>query len=213
MTLNNKVYEAFGIPDEQFVRSEGVPMTKNEIRVLSLAKLQLTPAATVYDIGAGSGSVAIEIKRMVPDGKVIAIEKNPEAIKVLKENSKKFKVAIDVIEGLAPDALEGLPVADRIFIGGSGGNLEQILRVCDSKLTTGGRIVLNSVTLNTATDAYKILEELGYEIEVTQVAISYIVSRGNAQMWQARNPVTIIAAAKTDNTKTDYTKEGAANER
>ena len=186
-----------GIPDEQFIRSEGVPMTKNEIRVLSIAKLQLFSKAIVYDIGAGSGSVAIESKLIVTEGEVFAIEKEQKAVEVIKQNCKRFAATLRVIEGEAPEALKNLPMADRIFIGGSGGNLEKIIRTCDTKLTIGGRIILNSVTLTSATDAYKLWQSMGYLMEATQINVAQIVTRGSSEMWIARNPVTIISAEKS----------------
>ncbi|KUO49750.1 MAG: hypothetical protein APF76_00440 [Desulfitibacter sp. BRH_c19] len=194
--MNKWSYVTPGIPDEEFIRDDGVPMTKNEIRVLSLAKLRLFPDAVVYDVGAGSGSVAVECKILVPEGKVYAIEKNPQGISLIKENSKRFGVDIDIIEGYAPQAMAELPEADRIFIGGSGGKLEDILEMCDKKLKTGGWVVVNSVTLSTGPDTFKILKEKNYSLEAVQVNIAVTRQMGNAQLWQARNPVTIIAAQK-----------------
>lgn len=185
-----------GIPDENFIRDEGVPMTKNEIRALSICKLRLFPDAIVYDIGAGSGSVAVECKFLMPQGKVFAIEKNPVGIDLIKRNSAKFGVQIEVIEGIAPEALENLPLADRIFIGGSGGNLKEILDICDQKLRSGGWMVINSVTLNTGPEAFQILKEKNYNIEAVQTNIAVTSSRGRVELWQARNPVTIITAQK-----------------
>ncbi len=173
-------------------------MTKNEIRILSISKLQLFPGAIVYDIGAGSGSVAIECKRFVGPGQVYAIERKPEAIAVIRENSERFGMPIQIIEGEAPAAIEGLPEADRIFVGGTGGNLQSILNRCDEQLAVGGRIVVNSVTMTTASDTCKFLEQMGYRLDVIQVNIANIIKRGNSDMWQARNPVTIITAEKME---------------
>lgn len=189
-------YATPGIPDEEFIRDEGVPMTKNEIRVISLAKMRLFPDAVVYDVGAGSGSVAVECKIYLPHGRVYAIEKNPKGIALIKENSKKFGIDIDIIEGIAPQAMKELPQADRIFVGGSGGNLEDILDMCHVKLKPGGWLVINSVTLMTGPEAYKILKAKDYSIEAVQVNIAAASQRGNVQLWQAKNPVTIIAAQK-----------------
>ncbi len=194
--MNKWSYVTPGIPDEDFIRDDSVPMTKNEIRVLSLAKLRLFPDAVVYDVGAGSGSVAVECKLLASKGKVYAIEKNPQGIRLIKENSKKFRVDIDIIEGFAPEAMAGLPEADRIFIGGSGGKLEDILEMCDKKLKPGGWLVVNSVTLSTGPETFKILEGKNYLLEAVQVNIAVTKKMGNAHLWQARNPVTIIAAGK-----------------
>ena len=169
-------------------------MTKNEIRALSLSKLRLFPEAIVYDVGAGSGSVAVECKLLAANGKVYAIEKNPQAIDLIQQNSKKFEVDIDIIEGTAPQAIVNLPEADRIFIGGSGGNLQDILEICDKKLKPGGRLVINSVTLGTGPEAFKILNARNYTLEAVQVNIAIASQRGEVVLWQARNPVTIITA-------------------
>lgn len=185
-----------GIPDDLFIRQPGVPMTKCEIRVLTLAKLGLFAGATVYDVGAGSGTIAIECKRLAPRARVFAVEKNPAAVKTMVENCRRFGVSIEIIEGVAPEALVELPPADRIFIGGNGGNLTGILCLCHDKLKNKGRIVVNSVTLDTGARTYKYFESLGYRVEATQANIAVLVKRGNTEMWQSRNPVTIIAAEK-----------------
>ncbi|MEW6623439.1 MAG: precorrin-6Y C5,15-methyltransferase (decarboxylating) subunit CbiT [Bacillota bacterium] len=192
----NRKYLTGGIPDEEFIRLEGVPMTKNEIRVLSLAKLQLFSGAVVYDVGAGSGSVSIECKLQLPQGQVFAIEKNPQAVQVLRQNMAKFGTDLQVIVGSAPAALASLPGADRIFIGGSGGNLPEILEACDRKLKPGGRIVINSVTINTGPEAFYKLKQLGYSVEAVQVNIAVIQKKGSAELWSARNPVVIITGQK-----------------
>jgi len=171
-------------------------MTKNEIRVLSLAKLHLFPGAVIYDVGAGSGSVAIECKLMNPGGRVFAIEKKPRAINILRKNIEKFGVELELVEGMAPVSLKSLPLADRIFLGGNGGKLEAILDICDKKLKMDGWLVINSVTLNTGSKAYAILKEKGYYLEAVQVNIAVIKKVGNSELWQAKNPVTIIAAQK-----------------
>jgi len=192
--MSKWIYKTFGIPDEEFIRDQGVPMTKNEIRVLSLSKLRLFSEATVYDVGAGSGSVAIECKLLANSGRVYAIEKNPQGIDLIRKNSEKFVVEIDIIEGTAPQAIMDLPEADRIFIGGSGGNLQDVLEICHKKLKPGGRLVINSVTLGTAAEAFKILNAKNYTLEAVQVNIAVASQRGKVELWQARNPVTIITA-------------------
>lgn len=189
-------YISPGIPDEYFLRTEGVPMTKSEIRVLSLAKLRLFPQAVVYDIGAGSGSVAIECKLMLPAGRVIAIERDPRAIALMRQNSALFAVDLEVVEGHAPACLTNLPPTDRIFLGGSGGQLEAIIDRCDERLVPSGWMVVNSVSLQTAPNAYRILKSKGYAVEAIQVNIAVSSQRGDSDLWQARNPVTIIAAQK-----------------
>lgn len=185
-----------GIPDEAFMRRPGIPMTKQEIRIISLAKLQLFPGAVVYDIGAGSGSVAIECRLLIGEGRVFAVESNPQAVELIKLNSSALNAPLDLVEGLAPGAIEDLPQADRIFIGGSGGNIESMIRSCDYKLRPGGILVVNSVTLYTAPEACQALERLGYGVEAVQVSINVLEKKGRVQMWQARSPVTIVKGQK-----------------
>ena len=187
-----------GIPDSEFIRETGIPMTKNEIRVLSLSKMRLFEQAVVYDIGAGTGSLGIQCRLLFPGSQVYAVEKDPEAINLIKKNCRKFETELNIIEGAAPWALEALPSADSIFIGGSGGELPEIILKCHKKLKAGRWMVLNTVTLNSGPQAYSILEKLGYEVEGLQVNISVCKSVGKSQLWQARNPVTIVSARKGD---------------
>lgn len=194
--MNKWPYISPGIPDEYFGRAEGVPMTKSEIRVLSLSKLRLFPQAVVYDVGAGSGSVAIECKLWLPDGRVLAIEKNPRAVELIKQNAERLEANLEIVAGNAPDCLADLPPADRIFVGGSGGRLEAILEGCDLQLKAGGWLVVNSVSLASGPQAYSFLKSRGYDCEATQVSIAVSSSRGSSELWQARNPVVIIAARK-----------------
>ena len=117
-----------GIPDEAFLR-EKVPMTKEEVRDISLSKLRLTRQAVIYDVGAGTGSVSIEMALQAEEGTVYAVEKKPEAVELLRKNKKKFAADnLEIIEGLAPEALRGLPAPSHVFVGGSSGNLRAILQ-------------------------------------------------------------------------------------
>lgn len=185
-----------GLADDEFLRVPGVPMTKNEIRVLSLAKLRLFPGAIVYDIGAGTGSVSIEAKLLHPSSRVFAAERDPQALQLLAANCDRFGVDLEIIAGDAPGVLADLPPADRIFIGGSGGMLGAIINSADIKLRPGGWIVINSVSLQTTALALEVLEAKGYRPEAVQVNIAVSDRRGRATMWQARNPVTIITGQK-----------------
>ncbi|QGU00252.1 Cobalt-precorrin-6B C15-methyltransferase [decarboxylating] [Candidatus Syntrophocurvum alkaliphilum] len=187
-----------GISNELFEKLDGVPITKEEIRVLVLSKLQLFSEAVLYDIGSGSGSIAIESKLIDPKIEVYAVEKNPNGIKAIEKNCNKFGVDINTIQGSAPDALLDLPPADRIFIGGSGGNLIDILNLCDIKLKPGGQIVLNSVTMNTGPQAVSFWQEKSYKWQAATVNISITSSDKKALIWEARNPVTIITAEKEE---------------
>ena len=173
-------------------------MTKNEIRVLSLAKLRLFPEAVIYDVGSGTGSISVECKLLFPKSQVFAIERDSRALQIMKLNLEKFGVELDLIEGTAPEALANLPAADRIFIGGSGGNLAEIIDMSDKKLKPKGWIIINSISLNTGSQALHCLEAKGYRVEAIQVNIALSNSRGSSTIWQARNPVTIISGQKEE---------------
>ncbi|ANR71552.1 precorrin-6Y C5,15-methyltransferase (decarboxylating) subunit CbiT [Selenomonas sp. oral taxon 126] len=187
-----------GIKDEAFVRGK-VPMTKEEIRILTLVKAQIAPDAVVYDIGAGTGSLSIEAARLAPAGHVYAIEKNPEGIGLIAENAKKFSVEnITVVEGAAPDALAGLPTLDVALIGGSGRRLADILDIIGERLRPNGRIVANAITIQTVAaclDYFHAHADL-YTYEAIQVQISRLERVGPYDMAKALNPIYIITAQR-----------------
>lgn len=161
-----------GIPDHYFIRGE-VPMTKEELRAVILSKLRLKKDQTVYDIGAGSGSVSIEMALLLEKGTVYALERKKKALNLIKKNINKFKLNnIEIIEAEAPMGIDVLPEADRVFIGGSGGQLAAILAAVDQKLNAFGRIVLTAVTINTLTDAVRELERLDYQLDIVNIAVT-----------------------------------------
>ena len=144
-----------------------VPMTKEEVRVVSLGKLRLTRSAVVYDIGAGTGSVSIEAARIACEGRVYAIEQNPQAVGLLRENVAKFGLDnVDIIEGMAPEAFEGLPMPTHAFIGGSKGNLAAIVARL-REMNPAVRIVINAVTVETADEARRIMQKMETAQETT----------------------------------------------
>lgn len=160
-----------GIPDNFFVK--GAPITKEEVRVITLSKARIKENSTIYDVGAGTGSISIEAALLARNGKVFSIEKNPERISLIKKNIKKFGVSnIEVVEGEAPEVLRALPRADRIIIGGSGGRIRRILKKCDGKLNDNGVVVINAVKLDTLRDSTSTLQKLSYNFRVTQVHIN-----------------------------------------
>jgi len=185
-----------GIPDEEFA---GVKkqMTREEIRVITLAKLKLRHDMTLWDIGAGSGSISIEADHLLPNGRIFAIERNPQYLGFMKENLKKFNVRNVVpINGEAPRCLEDLPDPDRVFIGGSGGNLWEILQGVDARLSPSGRIVLNATTLDTLTASTEYFDNAGYQMEVTVVNIARTRPFTDYKMFEAYDPVYVIVAEK-----------------
>ena len=182
-----------GINDELFLRGQ-VPMTKSEIRSVSLSKLQLRPGDVVYDIGAGTGSVSIEMAYQVNEGSVYAVEFNEEALGLIRQNAEQFGVwNLKVVEGKAPEALTDLPAPDRAFIGGSKGNLGEILELLVKK-NPGIRVVINAITLETLTEAISQLKNLGFEdIDIVQIFAAHGKAVGGYHMMQGQNPIFIIS--------------------
>jgi len=193
---NLEHYPVIGIDDEEFATAKKL-ITKQEVRAVALGKLQLQDDLVMWDIGAGSGSVSIEASNLMPNGKIYALEKNPQYLVFIRDNLKKF-VARNVllVESYAPDGLEELPDPDRVFIGGSGGMLEEIIDAIDKRLKAEGVIVLNAVTLDTLTKAVEFLEDHGYTVEVTCVNIAKTRGLTEFKMFEAHNPVYIISARK-----------------
>jgi len=189
-------YTLIGINDDEFATVKKL-ITKQEVRAVTLAKLQLQDDFTIWDIGAGSGSISIEASNLVPNGKLFAIEHNPHCITFIRENLKKFAARnVKLIESEAPDALEDLPDPDRVFIGGSNGMLEEVIEAVDKRLKPEGLIVLNAVTLDTLTKAVEFLEDHGYTVEVTCVNIAKTKALSDYKLLEAQNPVYIISATK-----------------
>ncbi|MFB5629604.1 MAG: precorrin-6Y C5,15-methyltransferase (decarboxylating) subunit CbiT [Nitrosarchaeum sp.] len=192
-------YKTPGIPDEAFERSENVPITKEEVRVIQISKAKLCPGYTVYDIGCGSGSISIEAAIQIESGKVIAIDYDVNAIELTKKNIEKFGLTnISVILGNAKEKISELDQADAIFIGGTGGDTEDIVKICQNKLKPGGRIVIGIILIETLYSVLKVIEKLSFDsVDITQVTISKSRKTSKGTMMLARNPVTIISATKT----------------
>ena len=186
-------FSAAALRDDMFLRGKS-PMTKQEIRALVISKLQLKPYHILWDVGAGTGSVSIESSLAVPAGQVFAVERNTEALELLHGNKEKFKASnLRIISGEAPDALAGLPVPDRVFLGGTAGNLGDILRVSLEK-NRAARFVATAVTLETLHEAVTQFKELKLsDMEVIQVAVTRTREVGAYNMLEAANPVWIIS--------------------
>ncbi len=182
-----------GIPDGDFLRGE-VPMTKEEVRSVSLSKMHLKKDSIVYDIGAGTGSVSVESALLAVRGRVYAVECNPKALDLIEENARKFQLDnISVIQGMAPEAMEDLPAPDVVFIGGSKGHLREILQLVMSK-TKEARIVINAITLETLSEALKCCKDFSIkDDEILELNVSKATSIGNYHMMRANNPIYIIS--------------------
>lgn len=188
-----------GIDDSFFIRGS-VPMTKQEIRILSLAKLSLTEQSVVYDIGAGTGSVSIEAALHCKDGQVYAIEKEKEGIRLIQENKIRFGADnLNVVEGIAPECLKELPAPTHVFIGGSSGRLLEIIYAIREKKEKV-RFVMNVATLETLAQIEQLKEAFPEyrEMEVVQVNIARGRELGRYHLMEAQNPVTIVSFGKEE---------------
>lgn len=182
-----------GVQDEEFLRDK-VPMTKEEVRTVSLSKLRLFDNSVCYDIGAGTGSVSIEMALRAYKGKVYAIEKKELAVQLLKENKKKFQVDnLEIIEGFAPEAMENLEVPTHAFIGGSSGNMKEIMNLLLKK-NPAVRMVINCIALESVSETLECLKTLPVkEVEIVQLAVSKSKSVGKYHMMMGENPIYIIS--------------------
>ncbi len=188
-----------GAPDDAFAQRapERGLITKREVRVLSLAALGLRAEDVLWDIGAGSGSVAIEAARHVPSARVYAIERDPVSLALIAENCRRFGTAnVSIIAGNAPEACADLPDPDAVFIGGSGGALAAIIATAMARFHVGGRLVINLATLEGLHEAFAAIQAHGETSEVTQISIARGKAIGANTRLQALNPVFIISAER-----------------
>ena len=187
-----------GIPDAEFIRGK-VPMTKQEIRILTIAKAGIKQGDMVLDVGAGTGSLSCEAAMQAGnDGMVYAIERNPEGIGLIAANAEKFGLDnVHIIHAEAPAGMDGLPRLDAVLIGGSGKRLEPILDRAGELLKTGGRIILNCITVQTLMQClnYMRASEL-YKYETVQVQVNRWEQVGSYDMAKAANPIFIVACEK-----------------
>lgn len=187
-----------GIADEEFIRDK-VPMTKEEIRILTMCKAKIRPDDIIWDIGAGTGSLSIEAALLASQGKVYAIEKKDLAVNLLHQNIAKFKLEnnVEVIATEAPKGLDDLPSCDVVFIGGSGKHMFEILDLIDTKLKTGGRIIVNAVTIQTIAQITEYMtKKENYTYEAIQVQVNRLRKIGSYDMFNAQNPVYIVTCKK-----------------
>lgn len=185
-----------GIPDSEFIRGD-VPMTKEEIRILSLSKLQLTVGDTFLDVGAGTGSVSVEAALLLPESTIYAVEHKSKATDLIRLNAEKFCTPnIQVIEGKAPEAFGNIKGVNKIFIGGSGGNLKEILDWIIANCPSATRIVINAVTLDTLIDARQLLTNTAFsKAEIIQVSVNRIETVANVEMFRPQSPIFIISTS------------------
>ena len=180
-----------GLPDEAFERGD-VPMTKQEVRAAVLAKLAVRPEDILWDVGAGTGSVSVELALVAPRGRVYAVECRPEGCALIKANREKFRTRnLVLVEGLAPAALSDLPAPDAVFIGGSKGSLAAIVDAALDK-NPDARICVSAIALETLSAAVAALTAKGRTVQVSQIAVSRARAVGGLHLMMAQNPIYLI---------------------
>lgn len=187
-------YASSGIPDELFIRGD-VPMTKQEVRAVALAKLRLTATDTVWDVGAGTGSVSIEAALVARAGSVWAVERNAAGVRLIRENADAFGCGnVHAVPGVAPEALAILPVPDAVFVGGSAGELPSIVEVALEK-NSQVRLCVPCVTVETLTEACALLSSSRFKgFEACQVSAARAEAVGSHHLMKAQNPVFLVSA-------------------
>ena len=180
-----------GLPDQAFERGDG-PMTKQEVRAAVLAKLAVRPEDILWDVGAGTGSVSVELALAAPRGRVYAVECRPEGCALIKANREKFRTRnLVLVEGLAPAALSDLPAPDAVFIGGSKGSLAAIVDAALDK-NPDARICVSAIALETLSAAVAALTTKGRTVQVSQIAVSRAKAMGGLHLMMAQNPIYLI---------------------
>lgn len=189
-------YRTPGIPDELFERTEEVPITKEDIRAIAVSKLRLKEGQSAIDVGCGSGSITVELC-LQTGGNVYAIDFEPGAVELTKKNLDKFGAKAEVILGKAQEILPGLPEVDAVVVGGTWGDPKQVIQLAADRLKRGGRIVIDTILIETTYQAINAVSELGLvDVDITQVTIAKARKVTTGTMMLARNPVMIISATK-----------------
>ena len=184
-----------GLPDGAFIRGKA-PMTKQEVRAAALAKLAVKPADILWDVGAGTGSVSVELALAAPKGHVYAVECDPDACTLIRQNRAKFQTYnLTLIEGRAPDALADLPAPDAVFIGGTKGGMEGVLDAVLAK-NPDARICISAIALETLSAAAAALTARGLAAEVVQLAVSRTKPAGRLHLLMANNPIFLITGIR-----------------
>jgi precorrin-6Y C5,15-methyltransferase (decarboxylating) len=199
--LDIKALPLLGLPDQSFLSFSDRPglMTKREVRILAIAELAVQPGQVIWDVGSGTGSVAVEMARLCPTSRIFAIEKTAAGITLIQKNAYRFDVQnITPIHGSAPQALEKLPPPDRVFIGGSGGNLEEILKHCMAHLADAGVIVVALATLEHLMQATSYLKASSdWQFRLLQVQIARSIPIASLTRFAPLNPVTLITLTRS----------------
>lgn len=184
-----------GFPDDAFIRGE-VPMTKQEVRAAALAKLAVRPTDILWDVGAGTGSVSVELALAAPRGHVYAVECAPDACALIRQNREKFHAYnLSLIEGTAPQVLADLPAPDAVFIGGTKGSMAEVVDAALAK-NPNARLCISAIALETLSAAIAALTAHGQTAEVTQLAVSRTRPAGKLHLLMANNPIFLITGER-----------------
>lgn len=184
-----------GIDDAMFIRGD-VPMTKRTVRAEILSRMQVREQDTVWDVGAGTGSVSVELAMKARRGRVWAVERDRDGSTLIRQNRERFGVwNLCPVDGSAPEALNGLPAPDRVFIGGSGGHMKEIIRIALAK-NPGVRICVTAIVLESMQAAVEEMTAAGLDVQISQVAVSNARKLGGRHMMAAENPIFIITGEK-----------------
>ena len=187
--------QAPGFPDDAFIRGD-VPMTKQEVRAAALAKLAVRPTDTLWDVGAGTGSVSVELALAAPRGQVYAVECAPDACALIRQNREKFHAYnLSLIEGTAPQVLADLPAPDAVFIGGTKGSMAEVVDAALAK-NPNARLCISAIALETLSAAIAALAAHGQTAEVTQLAVSRTRPAGKLHLLMANNPIFLITGER-----------------
>ena len=188
-----------GLPDEAFIRQLGengrtVPMTKSEVRAVSISKLRLTEDAVVWDVGAGTGSVSVEAALLCPAGHVYAVECREDAADLIERNRKQFALRnLTVVRGMAPEALADLPAPTHVFIGGSSGSMRAIVEAALAR-NPGVRVVANAIALESVGEIAALMDALDFgDGEIVQLSLARSHRVGRYNMMNGLNPIWIAA--------------------
>jgi cobalt-precorrin-6B (C15)-methyltransferase len=191
-------YHTPGIPDELFERTEQVPITKQDVRALVISKLRLREGFSAIDIGCGSGSLTVEVCLQTKGNRVYAIDYDEKAVELTKKNLQRFGVTAEIVLSKAQDVLPLLPQVDAVIIGGTWGDTEKIIRLGIDRLKKGGRIVIDTILIETMYKAITTINEANLnEVDITQVIIAKAKKVTTGTMMIARNPIIMISATKT----------------
>ena len=195
-TQRPQVALRLGLDDDSYLHERGL-VTKKEIRAVGLAMLEIDPGHTIWDLGAGCGSVAIEASVLARDGSIFAVEKNASRIQLIRENVRRMGAyGVEVIHGEMPECLGSLPEPDRIFMGGGIGRDTGVLEEALGRLKPGGKIVIHLVLMGSLERAGKAIRDSGWPSTLTQVQVSRSRSLAGDQRLEALNPVHVLTAVK-----------------